>query len=784
MLESAAQRISVRQVQWAKNGPAVLFWRYIVLISLVIGGSPASTHAQGLLPSGDSSNDAWADIVPLPPTLPEVVARDEAGRVTLRAVRVEEAVSLDGKLDDDVYTRVKAITGFVQQEPHGGQSSTEDAHLWVLFDDRNLYVSARLFQDPSQIVATEMRRDNTNLNKDDNLAVILDTFRDHRSGFFFYVSAAGGMFDGHVTDESQNNREWNTVWDARTDRFAEGWTLEMAIPFRSLRYAPGRDQIWGINFRRIMTAKNELATLSPVPASYGNPGVMRVSLAATLVGIEVPSVGLGLDVKPYMLANVTTDRTISPAVSDDPSGEVGFDVKYGITRGMTFDFTYNTDFAQVEDDQQQVNLTRFSLFFPERRDFFLEGQGIFGFGGVRTSGNNANSALTPVLFFSRRIGLSEGRPIPIQAGGRLTGRSGPYTIGAVNIQTGDEPRFGATSTNFSVVRVRRDILRRSTIGIMATNRSVSLAGDGSNQTFGVDAMLPLHEEMVINSFYATTRTPGLSGGESSYRAQLDYPADRYGIQLEHMTVGRNFNPEVGFLRRRDFRRNYAELRFSPRPKAIEAIRKVSWQGSFDYITDTNGRLETRESKLLFETNFNSSDVASVEYVRGFEFIPEPFEISKGVIVPVAAYSTNWMNTKYELGPQRLLSGSIVFNRGGFLSGDRTEVGYNGRVAVNSRLTFEPNVSINWVDLAEGSFTTQLISTRTNVTFTPRMLVGALIQYNSSASTFSTNIRFHWEYRPGSDLYVVYGDGRETFDRGFRNLLNRTFAVKLTRLLRF
>jgi hypothetical protein len=427
----------------------------------------AEAAAQPAVHAADGAS-LWADIVPPPPDLPAVITRDQSNRATVRAVRAEAPLTIDGILNEEIYQRLAPITGFWQQEPKEGTPSSEDAQIWLQFDDRNLYVSARLWQDPATIVDAEMRRDHASLSRQDNFAVILDTFLDRRSGYFFHMSAAGGLFDGHVTDESQNNREWNTVWEGRTGRFEGGWTVEMAIPFRSLRYPGGTDQVWGINFRRVLVDKNELANLTPVPASYGISGVLHVSYAATLVGIQTPPAGKGLEIKPYALASVLTDRVAEPVISNDTDGDAGFDVKYALTRGLTFDFTFNTDFAQVEEDEQQVNLTRFNLFFPERREFFLEGQGLFAFGGITVSTAQANRAteIIPILFFSRRIGLHEGREIPIKLGARLNGRMGKFSIGALNIQADEDPdpRGSVEATNFTVVRVRRDLLRRSTVG--------------------------------------------------------------------------------------------------------------------------------------------------------------------------------------------------------------------------------------------------------------------------------------------------------------------------------
>jgi hypothetical protein len=495
--------------------------------------------------------------------------------------------------------------------------------------------------------------------------------------------------------------------------------------------------------------------------------------------MQVPAAGTNLEIKPYALSNVVTDVSASPAKSNDLQGDFGFDLKYGVTQGLTADFTYNTDFAQVEDDEQQVNLTRFSLFFPERRDFFLEGQGIFSFGGVRTDQNPGD---VPVLFFSRRIGLSQGRPVPLLGGGRLTGRAGAYTIGAVNIQAEEDDALGARATNFSAFRLRRDILSRSAVGVMATNRSASLEGGGSNQSVGVDLMLAPYRQIVINSYYAMTRTPERPGDNASYRLQFDYPADRYGLQVEHLTVERNFNPEVGFLRREDFRRNYVQARFSPRLERSDLIRKLVWQGSFDHIANTRGRLDTRESELVFRTEFENSDSASLVYTRIFEYVPEPFDISRDVTIPIGSYNYERISSSLAFGPQRAVSGTVTLRRGTFYEGDRTEAEYSGKINFGSRLTLEPRVSFNWIDVPQGSFLARLISTRTSIPFSPRMVLGALVQYNSSARTIAANVRFHWEYQPGSDFFVVFNEGRDTL--GSYDVQNRSFTVKFTRLFRF
>ena len=758
---------------------------------LLAGNVPV--RAQGPASSAPPSPAVVIDGPP-PPVPPAVVSRDEAGQVTLRATRLAESIDVDGRLDERVYQTVPSVTDFIQQEPDEGAPATEQTEIWVLFDDDSIYISARCWDShPERIVANEMRRDSFNLFGNDFFAVVLDTFYDRRNAFTFLVTPLGGLFDGQVDNERDVSVDWNTVWDAKAGRFENGWTVEMVVPFKSLRYRAGTPQIWGINLERVVRWKNESSHLTPIPASLNVMGVFKISSSATLVGIEVPSSRPPLEVKPYGISDVTTDLQEDPPVSNEPDAAFGLDVKYGLTKGLTADFTYNTDFAQVEVDEQQVNLTRFSLFFPEKREFFLEGEGIFEFGGgdrftptsYYPSGGQFERT-TPILFFSRRIGLHEDGTVPIDVGGRVTGRVGKYTVGALNIQTDEEPVSGAVPTNFTVVRVKRNILRRSSIGAIFTGRSVSTEGDGSNEVYGVDGLFSFHDNVNINTYLARTRTPGLSGDELSYRAQLDYTGDRYGVQVQRLVVGENFNPEIGFLRRDDMRQNFALFRFSPRPQSIAAIRKLWWEGSFDYISNSSaGQLETRIAKGEFGIELENSDLFSVTYKRNYEFLTEEFDITDEVTIPVGGYSFQDLRVSYYFGQQRAVSGTLIAEHGGFFGGEKTGISYLlARVAVVPRFSVEPNVSFNWVDVPQGNFITSLVGARTTYTLTPRMFVSALLQYNSSDDSFGTNVRLRWEYQPGSELFVVYTDERLTEGPGFPGIENRAFVVKVNRLFRF
>jgi hypothetical protein len=558
----------------------------------------------------------------------------------------------------------------------------------------------------------------------------------------------------------------------------------MAIPFKSLRYAGAGPQVWGVNFRRVIKWNNELTYLTPLPASFGPQALHHIGDAATLIGIETPQQSLNLELKPYVVSSVTTDRGAAAPFDNDVKGDTGFDFKYGLTRGLILDATVNTDFAQVEEDQQQVNLTRFSLFFPEKRDFFLEGQGIFAFGGV-AFGQGATPGDVPVMFFSRQIGLSRGQSVPVLAGARLTGRSGGYQIGAVNIQTRDEPAARAVATNFTAVRIKRDVLRRSNVGLIATRRSPAGAGEDDNLLVGADANLFLFRNLTLNGYYARTESPRRTGGEDSYRARVEYAGDRYGVTAEHLLVAPDFNAEMGYVRRTDFRRSFGEARFSPRPRNSRRIRKFTFTGSVDYITDASAsEVQDREVRGLFSTDFQSGDSVNVEYTRNHEVLPGAFSINPGTSVPADAYDYHNLRTQYTLGTQRKFSGRVFAARGTLYNGTKSETGYSGRMGIVPQFAVEPSISLNWVRLPFGDFSAPVVTSR--IIFTPnaRTAVSSLIQYNGGSHTLSASARLRWEYRGGSEIFIVYSDGRNTQTAGYPDLVNRSVAFKVTRLLRF
>ncbi len=775
-------------------GPATV----AVSLSDELGGrtsrepAPARPGVAGFAAPAPSEIDG-----PPAPELPDVMRRDEAGRATVRAFRLTEALQLDGALDEAVYTRVPPIADFIQQVPVEGAPATEQTEAWILFDDTNVYVSARVHDSApeSEWVANEMRRDTNQLRQNDTFGVFFDTFYDRRNGFNFYTNPLGARADQQFTNEGNPNGDWNPVWDVRTGRFDGGWTVEMEIPFKTLRYRSGSPQLWGVQLRRAIRRKNEWTYITRIPISAGGGGgaggIFRVSAAATLVGMEPPPSSRTFEVKPYVIGGTTTD--VNAGTHNDYEGEVGLDVKYGITQNLTADLNYNADFAQVEVDEQQVNLTRFSLFFPEKREFFLEGRGIFEFarGGVaggfgRRGGGFFGGGDSPTMFHSRRIGLEGSTIVPIYGGGRVTGKIGAFDVGALTMSTEGSMDAGTEPTNFTVVRVKRDILRRSSVGGIVTNRSVSLVGPGSSQAFGVDGTFAFYENVSLLGYYAKTQTPGHTQQDNSYQGKFDYAGDLYGFSTDHLVVEDNFIPEVGFLRRDNFERTNVVARLSPRVRSSPLVRQLTFEGAIDYFeTADRGTLETRARIFDFRVEFENSDNFGVVVSNNFEYLDTPFDIGPDVTLGVGGYGFTNTAVSYTLGGQRRTSGGLEYTAGQFWNGNIKTLAFTrGRVNVLDQFSIEPNISVNWIDLPEGSFNTTLVSSRFNYAFTPRMFAGALVQYNSSSDVVSANVRLRWEYRPGSELFIVYTEERNmdtlTPNR-YTELRNRGFVVKINRL---
>jgi hypothetical protein len=411
---------------------------------------------------------------------------------------------------------------------------------------------------------------------------------------------------------------------------------------------------------------------------------------------------------------------------------------------------------------------------------------VFAFAGRASAGLAAGSGDTPYLFFSRRIGLDQGRVIPLNAGGRVTGKAGKFTFGALNVETGDDDAAKIGSANFTVVRAKRDILRRSSIGGMFTHRTATPGRTGANDGFGVDAALSFYQNVRFDAYLAATKTEGRDGDNLSYRGLFDYVGDKYGLQAERLVVEPNFLPEIGFVRRTDMQRNFGLARYSPRPRSIPNLRRITTQVSLNYLTNNEHRLATREATARFEAELTNSDLFSIAYTDNYEQLVRPFAIATGVILPVGSYDFYTTRVGYIGGQQRPVSGEVVVETGRFYNGDRTTISVNtARVQLTPQVSLEPSFSINWVDLLEGSFTAKVARTRATYTITPRMFVSGIVQYNSAGTSFGSNVRFRWEYRPGSELFVVYTDDYNTAELrpDVTSLRNRALVVKFNRLFR-
>ena len=500
-------------------------------------------------------------------------------------------------LSEEVYQTVPSATDFVQSEPNAGEPATQKTEVWIFFDNDNFYLTTKCWESNLEgMIVNEMRRDAANIGQNERIGFTLDTFYDRRNGVSFSVNPIGGRMDGQITDERQYNSDWNPIWDLAVGRFDGGWTVEAQIPFKSLRYRPGPRS--GLGHQRQPPQpleERDRATSRAMPPALR--GLFQISMAATLVGLEVPSGSRNLEIKPYVTGDVTSVRRPDGMLDSEPGADAGLDVKYGLTQNLTADLTYNTDFAQVEADEQQVNLTRFSLFFPEKREFFLENQGTFAFGGAPATGQAVGGGDMPVLFYSRQDRV---RRRARGADHRRRPAHGPrrtlHARALLNIQSDDEPSARALATNFSVrAGQARSSSAEAASGVLFTGRSVDAdRRRARTRRTASTATFAFYDNLAINTYWARTATTGAVGRRRELRAQLDYAGDRYGLQLERLVIGDHFNPEVGFVRRDNMRRNFGLLRFSPRPLANRLDPQVLLVGPVDYIENGGGRLETRD----------------------------------------------------------------------------------------------------------------------------------------------------------------------------------------------
>lgn len=702
----------------------------------------------------------------------------ELGDATHRIVahQAERPPHIDGVINDDEWRDAEVIDSFTQQEPAEGAPATERTEVRVLYDARNFYIAVHAFDsNPAGTIATEMRRDSPRLLDEDNFQVILDTFRDSRSGYMFVTNPLGAKLEQQVFEEgggsargavSNINRDWDGVWDVAVQRTTDGWTAEIVIPLVTLRSPEVASQTWGVNFMRNIRRKNEQVFWAPIPKPYS---LTKVSLAGTVSGMTSITRGLDLRIKPFLVAGGRRDR-IGSAEAGSGLREVGLDVKYGIASGLALDLTVNTDFAQAEVDEQQVNLTRFRLFFPEKREFFLENAGQF-----TVSAQGTDRLLD--LFYSRRIGLSDlGQPIPIVGGARLTGKLGRDNIAVMDIQT--QGASGQPGENFFVARYSKDLFRRSKIGALVVNKEAKNSAR-FNRTVVADALITPHRSVTVRSFLAKTSTPGRIGQDQAFHTRADWLDTKWNVYGEYTSIQDNFNPEVGFVPRTGIRTSKVHLERNPRN--IGFVRVFEPMMNITYTTDQHNRLVTRRIHQMLGMRLQDGGSIVVFYNRWLDVIDRPWEISKPITVPVGTYRFGEWNFSYSSNPSKRFYQSVRYAPQTFYNGTRTGAEATVGVRATNRASAEFSLQRNDVDLPWGAFLVNLGILRIDYALSPRMTLRTLSQYNSSTHQLSTSARFNFIYKAGSDIYVAYDELQGNMP-GQLDVRNRQLVVKMTYLM--
>jgi len=702
----------------------------------------------------------------------------------MTAVPTLEPIRLDGRLDEAVWRDTPAAGGFVQAEPREGEPSSEETEVWVAFDEENLYVGAYLHDsDPSGIVVNDIRKDFDDQTQD-VFSVILDTFADRRNGYVFMTNPEGARGDRQVANEGREiNTSWDAIWSVETLRVEDGWTLEMAIPFRALRFDSGGEGLWGLNFSRTIRRKNETAYWAPIPRSYN---LMRLSLAGDLQGIPTGVQGRDLRVKPFGLAGTVRE---TGGETFEKKLEVGVDIKYGLTRGLTLDLTANPDFAQVEADEQKVNLTQFSLFFEEKREFFLENSGLFYVGDAA---RNNRIRLTPtpdedlLLFFSRRIGLDDsGQAVPIKGGIRLTGQVAGLEVGGIAMRTSDIEE--TQGSDYTVLRLRKNVLSASDVGaIFMMRRGVGHADD-YNRVYGVDANIRFPGDVDWSSYLVRTESPGLTSGEYAVRTSLNREGNFLHGKIGVMQLGEGFRDDLGFYKRTGVRKWFTDAGVRPRPQWLRRLggREIHPHITWTYYEDLEGRMEAKKLHSAVSLFFESGAWIEASTNPVFERIEEPFTIDQRIDpIPPGGYHWNeWMlrgSTDTSRGISLYATGIV----GGLWSG--TQKTLQATLTVKPTYKLEASLGLQRtaaeLELPPDDFVKTFWTGKASYSFTRDMFVDALVQYDPATDQYNSNVRFNFIHHPLSDLYIVWNEQR--FFTGEDVRPGRSLTVKVTQMVAF
>jgi hypothetical protein len=698
---------------------------------------------------------------------------------TIRAVKVGAPPKIDGIPEEEVWGRAPAATDFIQKQPDEGAPASEKTEIRIIYDEKNLYVAIICFDsEPEKIIATEKKRDSERIKNNDHVQLLFDTFRDRRNGYIFVTNPLGAQLDIQVRREGENegsryiknpniNDDWNGVWEVKAVINDRGWSAEIAIDLETLRFDENSKSGWGLNILRNIRRKNEISTWAPLPR---NLEIHKISLAGDLIGLEGLIKGLNLQVKPYALASRISERGQEAGLSSDNSFDAGLDMKYGLASNMTLEVTVNTDFSQVEVDDEQINLTRFDLFFPEKREFFLENAALF----------NIGSSEDAMIFYSRRIGISEEREeIPLFGGVKLAGKLGRFSLGLYSIQSqksGDIP-----SSNFSVVRMSRDILGQSAIGFMVTNRQSTVSGD-YNRAFALDGDFVLGESLSISGYYALTSTPYLKENNRAGKLRFHWISDFWELYGHYFDIQENFNPEMGFVKRTGIRHMQFHTAFTPEPD-IPGLQRLNPHIRFDYLTDQENNLLWRKIHVDFAGNLLNGGFFSLSWNGEHEFVDIPFPIQGDIVLPVGIYDWSWWQARLGSDKSRSFWVEPQYRWGGFYNGTgkifQMMIGWRPLFGLNAEVDFIHNN----IDLVQGRFKNNLFRTRITYNFSTRLALMSLIQWNSDTGEVIANIRLDFIHTLGSNLYVVYNE-RRIVEEPEKGVLDRSIAIKFTYLFNF
>lgn len=680
-------------------------------------------------------------------------------RPTVRPLSVEEPPLVDGEvLGDPAYEGATPATEFWQTQPRAGDPASEHTEVYIVNTRSTLYFGIVCYdREPDRIISTSSRRDSS-LADTDSFQMVVDTYRDQLTGFVFGTNPAGIEYDGQLTQEGQGtfgsqggfNLDWDGSWEVRTKISEVGWSAEFAIPFRTLRFPRGRNQVWGLNFQRNIRRRNEITFWASIPLQFG---LFRLSYAGALEQLEI-SRQQNLKVMPFALASSQKEGVEDAEVESD--GDIGLDVKYSITPSLTLDGTLNTDFAEVEADFLQVNLDRFNLFFPEKRPFFLENAGFFAVG----------VPAEVQLFYSRRIGLgSDGEVVPIDGGLRLSGKAGKYSIGMLYMGT-EEVEDVAPRNRFSVARLGRDFPNRSFLGGILINRNGSgqyASEDDENWTYGLDGRWGIGQFGTIEGFVAQTRTPGVEEDEHAFRLGGQYDTELWSMSANYTEVADGFNPEVGFLTRGGYRKPSGFVLRRIRPKNMGKIFELRPHVSYRGYWDFDGFQET--GYLHIDNHWEFRNGAEIHTGINFtqEGVKEPFEISEGIFVSEGSYRNSEAQLITFTNRSAPLSFEARLVAGGFFGGDRVSFSPELRYRIGDRFQSSLAWNYNDVNLPEGDFETNIARLRLSYSFTVRLFLQALVQYSDQDDVWATNLRFGWLQTASTGLYLVYNEIRDTGD---------------------